>query len=129
MLMKKEKIPDSSTVDNLSAVPFSDPHWGVWCEKRALFVGILSHTDLAVAIGISREHTSVLKGKATPPPYMMPMTRRKMLIALKTDAMTLFFRYKTIAPDEAPLVDAVVAGASAISVAPPLRTGTVRKAG
>jgi len=80
-------------------------HWGEWIGGRSLHVGYRRQKDLADAVGCERTQLYKWKKMSEPPFRMHRGLDRRLVIALRTDAFTLFSGYATIDPKHAPIVN------------------------
>ncbi|MGD0462862.1 MAG: hypothetical protein ABSB74_10275 [Tepidisphaeraceae bacterium] len=79
--------------------------WGEWIIERWAFLGFKRIADLSTAIGCSYAALYQWKQLETPPDAMQKGFDVGLIAALKTDRMTLFCSYVSIAPADAPVIE------------------------
>jgi len=80
-------------------------HWGEWVIARWKFLGFRRLADLSTAVGCNPNLLTVWHQSESPPNSMRKGFDLALVRALRTDRMTLFGLYATIAPEDAPVIE------------------------
>lgn len=81
--------------------------WGEWIDRRRRFVGFASQARFADAVGCSRQSMTNWLSMSDAPKSMRRGLDVELARLLRVDRFMLLTGYRNVAPEAAPIVDAV----------------------